>query len=88
MSEKLGNYRRYIRCSGDGIEVVINSIFHKYGIKREAYHGGQLNGVCVRRLMADSEDIIHEFFILLKGCSRGYITNKNTGMQNTYKTSP
>ena len=27
--------------------------------------------------MADSEDIIHGIFILLKGCSRGYVTNEN-----------
>ena len=33
--------------------------------------------MCVRRLIADSEDIIPENFILLKGCSRGYVTNEN-----------
>ena len=33
--------------------------------------------VCVRRLMADSEDMMHEFFILLKVSSRGYLTDKN-----------
>ena len=27
--------------------------------------------------MADSEDIIHGNFILLKGCSRGYVTDEN-----------
>ena len=36
-----------------------------------------LNGVCVRRLVADSEDIIHENFILLQGFSRGYVANEN-----------
>ena len=75
--EKLKYYRKYRQCSEDGIEVAINRTFQKYEIKREAYHGGQLNGVCVRRLMDDSEDIIHENFILLKGCSRCYVTNEN-----------
>ena len=64
--EKLKYYQRYIRCSEDGIEVAIDRIFHKYEIKREVYHGSQINGVCVRRLMNDSEDIMHEIFILLK----------------------
>ena len=31
----------------------------------------------VRRLMADSKDIIHNFFIFLKGCSRSYVTDEN-----------
>ena len=77
MIDNLKDYRVYRRCSEDGIEVEINRIFQKYGIKREAYHGGQLNDVCDRRLMTDSEDIIHEIFILLKGYSRGYVTNEN-----------
>ena len=59
------------------IEVSINSIFQKYGIKRDACHGDNLNGAHVRRLMADSDDITHELFILLKDFSRGYITNEN-----------
>ena len=75
--EKLKYYWRYRRCSEDFVEVAINRIFQKYGIKREAYHGGQLNDVCDRRLMTDSEDIIHEIFLLLKGCSRGYVTDEN-----------
>ena len=36
-----------------------------------------LNGVCVGRLVADSKDITHKFFILFKGCSRGYATNED-----------
>ena len=54
------DYRIYIRCSEDGIEFAINIIFHKCGLKREAYLGGHINCMCVRRLMADSEDIINE----------------------------
>ena len=77
MINKLKGYRRYRQCSEDGIEVSINRIFHKYGIKIEYYHRGHFNGVCVRRLMADSEDTIHEIFILLRGFSRGYVTNEN-----------
>ena len=57
-TEKLKNFRRYRRCSEYGIELATNSIFYKYRIKREAYHGGHINGVCVRSLMADYEDII------------------------------
>ena len=33
--------------------------------------------MCVRRLMTDSEDIINGKFILMKGCSRGYVTDEN-----------
>ena len=36
-----------------------------------------MNGVCVRCLTADSEGIIHEIFISLKGFSRGYFTDEN-----------
>ena len=74
MIEKLKDYHLYRRCSEGGVEVSINRIFQKYGIKRETYHGIQINGVCVRRLMAESEDIIQK---KLKGCSRGYVTNEN-----------
>ena len=60
MIEQLKCFRRYRQCSEDVIEVAINSIFHKYGIKREAYHGDQINGVCVMRIMDDYEYIIHK----------------------------
>ena len=46
-------------------------------LKERRTMGVHINDVCVRRLMADSEDIIHGIFILLKGCSRGYVTNEN-----------
>ena len=62
MIKKLKYFCIYIPCSEDGIEVEINRKFHKYGIKMEAYHGGKLNGVCVRQFMDDSEDILHAFF--------------------------
>ena len=61
LTEKLKDYRIYRRLSEDGIEVATNRILQKYGIKRYAYHGGQLDCVCVRCLMSDSEDIIHIF---------------------------
>ena len=77
MTKNLKDYGKCRKCSEDGDEVATNKILHKYGIKREAYHGGQLNGEFIRRLMAESEDIIHGIFILLKGCSRGYVTDKN-----------
>ena len=75
--ERLNYYWRYRQWNGDGIEVAINRIFHKYGIKREDYHEGQIKGVCVRHLMDESEDIIHGFFIFLKNCSWGDVTNEN-----------
>ena len=50
--EKLKNYHRCRRWNEDGIEVSIYRISRKYGIKREAYHGSQLDGVCIRRLVA------------------------------------
>ena len=77
MIDNLKDYRVYRRYSEDGIEVEINRILHKYGIKREAYHGGNISGVRVRRIMADYEDIIYEIFILLKGFSRDYVTDEN-----------
>ena len=57
--ENLKDYERYRQWSEYDIEVVINRISHKFGIKIEAYYGFQLNSVCVRRLMAGSEDIIY-----------------------------
>ena len=36
-----------------------------------------MNNICVRRLVADSEDIIHTHFIFSKGPSIGYVTNEN-----------
>ena len=48
-------------------------------MKRETYYGGHNNGVCVKHLMDDSEDIIHELLSFLNGCSRGYVTDENVG---------
>ena len=75
--EKLKYYHIYRWYNEDGIAFSINRIFQKYGIKREAYHGVQINDVCVRWFMAETEEIMHAIFIFLKGSSRGYGTNEN-----------
>ena len=51
--------------------------------KKESYHGGQLNGVCVRRLMVDYDDIIHEISLDKRFQSRLLHQRKcPTGMKN------
>ena len=37
---------------------------------------GRLNGVHVRHLMDDSEDIMHEFYFILEFCSRDFVTDE------------
>ena len=49
VKEKLESFRKARRKSEHGIEMKINRMFHKHGIKREAYHGGALNGVCLHQ---------------------------------------
>ena len=77
MIEKPKEYRRHRLFGEDVIEFSINNIFHKYRINIDTYHGGQINALRVRLIMADSEDIMHETFILLKCCIRGYVTDEN-----------
>ena len=59
------------------MSVAINRIFKKYAIKKEAHNVGQVNVVYVRHIMADPEDIIHNFYFS-KVCIRGYVTYENT----------
>jgi len=35
----------------------IESLLEKYSIQREAYHGGDFNGVCCQRLVENTQNI-------------------------------
>ena len=52
--EKLKNYQIYRQWDEYIIEVAITRILHKHIIKIEAYQGGHINVVYVRRLVAVS----------------------------------
>lgn len=77
LSDQLADFRKKRKCREGGVESAINAILHRYNIKREAYHGGDLNGVCVRRLMADCEEILEEIAKLLKAESKGHVLNED-----------
>ena len=67
--ENMKGFQIYRWYSDYGIEVKMNSIFQKYGIKTETCHGVYINGVCVRHLIDYSEDTIQKLFILSKEMS-------------------
>ena len=68
--EQLQEFRRARKRNEDGIEKLIADIYHDYHIEREAYHGGDFNGVCIRRWMAQAEDILKRISTLLKAEKR------------------
>ena len=54
----LGEFKRKWKKDSESIYGGIDKILQKYGIERSAYHGGQINGVHVRILMACCEDFM------------------------------
>jgi hypothetical protein len=43
----------------------IELLLEKYSIQREAYHGGNFNGVCCRRLVGNTQNIFNELRALM-----------------------
>lgn len=56
----LGEFKRKWKKDGESIYGGIDKILQKYGIERSAYHGGQINGVHVRILMAYAADFMKD----------------------------
>ena len=49
----------------NGLDTLIDDVLKKEGdIYREAYHGGELNGVCVRQFLENSVIIMEEIKVL------------------------
>ena len=58
-----------------GLKNLISKIWKQYHIVREAYHGGDFNGVCVRRFMASANKNMEEIAAVLKQESKGHVSN-------------
>ena len=65
LREKLDGYRLARKTDDTSIYSKIDEILTKYDIKRAAYHGGQLTGVCVKQLMSKADEIMNEVATLL-----------------------
>ena len=65
--EQLSAFRVSRKTEDDSLYTAIDTILDKHDIKRAAYHGGQLTGVCVRTLMSKAEEIMTEIAQVLKG---------------------
>ena len=54
------------KTDADSLYAHLDNILESYGILRAAYHGGDLTGVCVIKLMTHAEAIMSEIAIILK----------------------
>ena len=69
--------KRYNLNKADrGIEDKVNTILHKFDIKREIFFGGKLNGVDCRRLRKHHVDIINGINEIFIKTSRGEVSDK------------
>jgi len=41
---------------------IVEKILHKHGVERASYHGGDFNGVTIRKLMDGADTIMNEVF--------------------------
>ena len=64
-NKQLEEFRKARKTDDDSLYSLIDEILQEYGILRAAYHGGDLTGVCVRRLMTYSEEIMDSIAALL-----------------------
>ena len=66
--KQLEDFKKIWKKDSESIYSGVDKILQKYGIERCAYHGGQINGVDVRTLMAHAQDIMSEICVFL--CSQ------------------
>ena len=88
------NYLKYIlnecRCNRNkidyGLHGKMNTLLHKYDIKREFLLGGKLNGINYRRLMKSCVDIIDGIRNIFIETSKDIVSDENIcSVTNKYK---
>ena len=71
LKKKLEEHRKARTKLDCSIESLIEDVFKKRRAQRQAYHGGDFNGVDIRRIMADAEKIFDEIGeILVRNAKR------------------
>lgn len=60
LKKDLSEHKRKRTAKENSIESKIEDVFKKRHAQRQAYHGGDFNGVDIRRIMADAEKIFEE----------------------------
>ena len=69
-----------------GLEEKVNTLLHKFVIKREVFFGGKLNGVNCRRLMKSHVDIINSINEICIETSKGGVSDEDISkVYNKYK---
>ena len=64
-SKIIEDCKRERKTDSDSLYTAIDKILQDYGILRAAYHGGDLTGGCVKKLMANAEIIMERVEALL-----------------------
>ena len=59
-TELLEAFRKARKTEHDSMYSGIDFILQKYHIHRAAYHGGDLTGVCIRKLMSSAKEIMND----------------------------
>ena len=78
--------RSYHNRADCGLENRINTLLHKFDIKRKVLFGGKLNGVNCRRLIKYHVDIINGINKIFIEMSKGEVPDKEISkVINTYK---
>jgi len=66
LNDKINEFKKMRKNSGDGIESEMFLTLKSYGIEVQAYHGGSLHGKDVQKLMNNASDIFSSFADILK----------------------
>lgn len=66
LNDKINEFKKTRKNSGDGIESEMFLTLKSYGIEVQAYHGGSLHGKDVQKLMNNASDIFSSFADILK----------------------
>ncbi|KAL7533094.1 hypothetical protein ACHAWF_006364 [Thalassiosira exigua] len=64
-NEKLAEFRNARKRDVESLYTKIDGVLTKYKIRRQAYHGGDLTGGCVKKLMLYAYEIMEEVSALL-----------------------
>ena len=64
----LEEFRKERKTEGDSIYIRIDNILSEYGTILAAYHGGDLTGVCIIKLIGSAEEIMNEVASVMFEC--------------------
>jgi hypothetical protein len=54
------NYRKERKKESCSLYNTVERILHKHGVDRTCYHGGDFNGVTIRKMMEGADEIMDE----------------------------